>query len=79
MTVNRFIRESECQKITSLSRVTRWRLEQEGKFPKRYKITQNTIGWLSSELDEWINSKLNNDSIDVKSKIKWMQNENNNI
>jgi len=79
MTVNRFIRESECQKITGLSRATRWRFEQEGKFPKRYKITQNTIGWLSSELDEWINSKLNNDSIDVKSKFKWMQNENNNI
>jgi predicted DNA-binding transcriptional regulator AlpA len=31
---DRAVRESECKTITGLSRVTRWRLEQKGAFPK---------------------------------------------
>lgn len=58
MTIAQFIREPECLRITGLSRPTRWRLEKEGKFPKRCKLSQNTIGWLASDLEEWINSKI---------------------
>ena len=53
----RFIREAECKDKTGLSRCTRWRLEQDGEFPKRRKITKGTVGWLASEIEDWINSK----------------------
>ena len=56
---SQFIREPDCFKITGLSRITRWRLEKEGKFPKRYKLSQNTVGWLASDLEEWVASKIN--------------------
>lgn len=61
----KFIREPECQHITGLSRTTRWRLEKEGKFPKRRYISQNTIGWLSNEIEEWMQSRINDQSATI--------------
>lgn len=54
---NQFIREPECLKVTGLSRTTRWRLEKTGEFPKRRKISESTVGWLSSDLKAWINNR----------------------
>ena len=68
MTLNKFVRERECFEITGLSRTSRWRLEQEGKFPKRYKISANAIGWLASDLEEWIASRVNNSNQDAESR-----------
>jgi prophage regulatory protein len=48
------IREAECQRISGLSRSTRWRLERAGKFPRRRKISESATGWLASELAEWL-------------------------
>ena len=42
--------------ITKLSRVTIWRLEKEGKFPPRIKISQKRIGWRKDEVTKWIES-----------------------
>ena len=42
--------------ITKLSRVTIWRLEKEGKFPPRIKISQKRIGWRKDEVAKWIAS-----------------------
>ena len=42
--------------ITKLSRVTIWRLEKEGKFPPRIKISQKRIGWRKDEVAKWIES-----------------------
>ena len=55
--IDRFIRERECLKISGLSRTTRWRLERQQLFPKRRKISQNTVGWLESEILSWLQSK----------------------
>ena len=66
MAINKFIREPGCFEITGLSRTTRWRLEQAGKFPKRCKISQNTIGWLASDLEEWVASRINNPNQDTE-------------
>jgi prophage regulatory protein len=53
----RIVREAECKDRTGLSRVTRWRLERDGKFPKRRRISANAVGWLESELRKWIASR----------------------
>lgn len=55
--MEQFIREPECQKITGLSRPTRWRLEKANQFPKRYQISPNAVGWLSSEIEDWIQTR----------------------
>lgn len=64
----RFIREPECKSITGLSRTTRWRLEKAGKFPARRKISQNTVGWLSSEIEEWMRSKIESPDAELENK-----------
>lgn len=54
MQAERFLREPEVNDITGLSRTTRWRLERKKKFPARRKLSANAIGWLESEINEWI-------------------------
>ena len=51
---DRFMREPECKRVSGLSRVTRWRMEQRGEFPKRRKISRNGVGWLASEVSAWM-------------------------
>ena len=53
--MDRFLREPEQEKVTGLSRTSRWRLEREGKFPKSYSIGGgNAKGRLESEIREWM-------------------------
>ena len=59
---DRFIREPECKKTTGLSRTTRWRLEQQGQFPRRKQISPNTVGWLESEVQKWLRTRSDNEA-----------------
>lgn len=52
---NSLLSRDEVMKRTSLGRTTIWRLERAGKFPKKRKISENRVGWLASEINEWIN------------------------
>ena len=47
----------EVVKRTGLSRVTLWRLEKSGQFPKRVNLTEARVGWAEEEIDEWIESR----------------------
>jgi len=40
------------------SRVHIYRLVKAGKFPAPIKVGQNRIGWVESEIDEWLNAKV---------------------
>ena len=51
---DRFMREPEVQRITGLSRTTRWRLERLSKFPRRRQLSVNAVGWLASEINAWM-------------------------
>ena len=51
---DRFVRQPEVQRTTGLSRTTIWRLERTGKFPKRRRISSNSIAWLESEIVTWM-------------------------
>ena len=51
---DRFVREPEVKRITGLSRVTRWRMERRGEFPRRRRISTNAVAWLESEIAEWM-------------------------
>ena len=43
--------------LTSASRVTLWRWEHKGLFPARRQIGPRRVGWLQSEVDEWLASR----------------------
>ena len=53
----RYIRDAECRTLTGLSRSTRWRLEREGKFPRRRQHAARAIGWVEAELEEWMRQR----------------------
>lgn len=36
---------------SGLSRATIYRLEREGKWPRRYRLTDGTVGWDEAEVD----------------------------
>lgn len=40
------------------SKVTLWRWEAAGKFPKRVKVSPGQVAWVPSEVDEWIKAKI---------------------
>lgn len=50
----RIIRKPELRKIIGLSDPTVWRLEKDGKFPKRLRLGGNSCGWLESEILSWL-------------------------
>ena len=50
----RILREPEVLKMVGLSRVTIWRWERDGKFPKRRRLGASAVGWLETEVEEWI-------------------------
>lgn len=57
MPSDRILREPEVEATTGLHRQTRWRLEKEGKFPQRRQIGPNSIGWIESEITEWMKTR----------------------
>ncbi len=54
---DRFLREAEVAHITGLSRTTRWRLENRNEFPKRRRISSNSVAWLASEIRDWMTER----------------------
>jgi len=45
-------------KIGGLSRITIWRLERKGLFPKRRLVTPKIVVWVETEIDAWIQSRI---------------------
>ena len=54
---DRFLLDPEVQQMTGLSKVTRWRGEKRGEFPKRRQISPNRVAWLESEILTWMKSR----------------------
>jgi prophage regulatory protein len=57
--VDRLVRMRELIKIVSMSRANIYLLMNKGKFPKNFKIGQQTAVWRLSVIEEWINQKEN--------------------
>ena len=47
-------REPVVKARTGLSRVQRWRLVRDGKFPAPITLGSNSIGWREPDIDEWL-------------------------
>ena len=53
----RVLKLKDVVQLTGLSRVTIWRLEQRGEFPGKIALSPNRVGWLESEVQDWIGSR----------------------
>ncbi len=40
------------------SKVHIWRLEKEGRFPKRVPLGASRHGWIETEIDDWITERM---------------------
>ena len=53
----RLIRWPEVRVLTGISRVTAWRMERTGKFPQRRQLGANSVAWVASEVEAWLESR----------------------
>ena len=53
----RILNSNEVVKKIGLSEVTIWRRERAGLFPKRINLSERRVGWVESEIEDWLNSR----------------------
>ena len=53
----RLLRSRAVTSMTGLSRMTIYRLEAQGHFPKRIKLGEKAIAWRQDEIDDWIQAR----------------------
>ncbi|MQA89771.1 MAG: AlpA family phage regulatory protein [Gemmatimonas sp.] len=53
----RILRVSEVVRRTGLGRSTVYDRESRGEFPVRRQLGGGLVGWLESEIDEWLQSR----------------------
>jgi prophage regulatory protein len=42
------------ERMTGRSRTWLWRQERAGRFPRRLQLGPNSVGWLLSDIEEWM-------------------------
>lgn len=52
------LRRKQVEWLTGLSRSTMYHLIEEGAFPKPVNLGQRAVGWLESEVDVWLASRM---------------------
>jgi len=55
---NQIIKLPAVRELTTLSSATIYRLISKGEFPKQIKLAERSSGWLKSEVDDWLESKI---------------------
>ena len=53
----RVIRPKELSKMLSVSITTLYRMELEGRLPDKVRFGSNAVGWLSTDIDEWMEKR----------------------
>jgi prophage regulatory protein len=53
----KFLRVRHVMRVTGLSRMTIYRLELAGEFPKRRKLSKNSVAWLDTDITQWAESR----------------------
>ena len=53
----RILNSNEVVKKIGWSKVTVWRMERAGLFPKRINLSERRVGWVKSEIEDWLDSR----------------------
>lgn len=59
----RFLRLSDVMSRTGMSRSSIYLSISEGKFPQNVNLSSRSVGWLESEIDAWMQDRINSRSI----------------
>ena len=54
----RLIKRKEVENITTLSTASIYRLMAEGKFPKQINISDRSVAWNFSDINDWVEQKI---------------------
>jgi len=54
----KIIRKPKVRELTGYSDTTIWRLEKQGRFPKRVRLGEMSVGWYADEVCEWVRLRL---------------------
>ena len=54
---DRMVRVCELRRRTGLGRTTIFEQERLGLFPRRRRLAKNAVGWLESEILEWLRTR----------------------
>jgi prophage regulatory protein len=54
---DRILRDAAVKEITGLSRTTRREMERRGTFPQRRRLGPGAVGWLESEVYDWLSAR----------------------
>ena len=52
------LRMRQVQEVTGLSKSTIYLFIRQGKFKKPIRLGQNSVGWLQSDIEEFINARI---------------------
>lgn len=55
---NKILRLPEVMKIIGLRRSTIYRKISEGSFPRPIPLGERAVGWIESDIQEWIDKKI---------------------
>ena len=55
--MKKIYRYRKVEELTGLSRVTIWRRERAGLFPRRVQLGSGSVGWREDEIEKWIESR----------------------
>ena len=53
----KFLRIGQVMQLTGLSRMTIYRLELAGEFPKRRRLSKNSVAWLDTDIAQWAETR----------------------
>lgn len=56
----KIVRIKEVVSITGLSRATIYRYMDENTFPKSISLGKNSVGWIESEIHQWVENLVAN-------------------
>jgi len=51
-------RRPEVESLTGLSCSTIYRLMNKGEFPRPVRLSANSVGWLESDLEQWLEQRI---------------------
>jgi prophage regulatory protein len=54
MELDRLLTLPQVRQIVPYSAMHLWRLEKDGKFPRRIKVGPNRVAWSQSEISKWV-------------------------
>ena len=54
----RALRLSQVSELTGLGRSMIYQMQAEGRFPQRIKLGERAVGWLESEVRDWLATRI---------------------